>query len=464
MSDKLQVLSPYDGSLIEELSMHGPSDVEQALAKAKSLFDNRDGWLPKHERIAILERAAKIMIQRREELTTIAAQEGGKPYVDSLVEVDRAINGLKIAVEELSNFGGVEIAMGLNKSSVNRRAHTVKEPIGVVASVSAFNHPLNLIVHQTIPALAVGAPVIVKPALTTPRSCIAFVNILKEAGLPAGWCEYLLTDNESSEKLVTDARINFFSFIGSAKVGWYLRSKLAAGTRCALEHGGAAPALVDKTANLDEIIDPLIKGGFYHSGQVCVSVQRIFAHEEIVDDLVQRMIPKVENLRVGDPLDKDIDCGPLILPREVDRVERWVDEAVNEGAQLLIGGKRINDYSFQPTLLLNPSASSKVSREEIFGPVVCIYPYSDYREAIRLANDLPYSFQASVFTNDYDTAIDASNRLSAAAVMINDHTAFRVDWMPFGGWDASGLGIGGIKYSMEDMSREKLLVFKSKYL
>ncbi|MEM9328374.1 MAG: aldehyde dehydrogenase family protein, partial [Bacteroidota bacterium] len=349
-------------------------------------------------------------------------------------------------------------------ASTQRMAFTIKEPIGVAVAVSAFNHPLNLIVHQTVPAIAVGAPVIVKPALTTPRSCIAFVNLLKEAGLPDGWCEYLLTSTEDSEKLVTDDRINFFSFIGSAKVGWYLRSKLSPGTRCALEHGGAAPAVIDRTAKVDDIITPLMKGGFYHSGQVCVSVQRVFAHEEIVDALVQRMIEQVEKLRMGDPKEEEVDCGPLILPREVDRVEQWVSEAVDEGAQLLIGGKRMNESFYEPTLLLNPSPRSKVSREEIFGPVVCIYTYTDLDKAIQQANDLPYAFQASIFTNDLEVALSTSKGLNAAAVMINDHTAFRVDWMPFGGRDHSGLGMGGIKYSMEDMSREKMLVFKSKNL
>ena len=464
MSEKLQIQSPYDLSVIDEIAMHSANDVEKALSVAKNHFDDRSKWLPKHERIAILERAMIIMENVKEELTITAASEGGKPYVDSKVEVDRAINGLKIAIEEMSQSGGEEIPMGHTPSSVNRMAFTRREPIGVVASVSAFNHPLNLIVHQVIPALAVGAPAIVKPALTTPLSCIRLVNILKEAGLPDGWVEYLITNNQDSEKLVTDDRINFFSFIGSAKVGWMLRAKLSPGTRCALEHGGAAPAIIDKDVNLDEIVPSLMKGGFYHSGQVCVSVQRIFAHEDIVDELAQRMKAAAEALIVGDPVQSETECGPLILPREVDRVAEWVTEATNEGAQLLTGGAKISDTLYKPTILLNPSSESKVSTQEIFGPVVCIYSYRDIQEAINQSNALPYAFQSSIFTNNLDVAINASQQLNATAVMINDHTAFRVDWMPFGGRDASGLGMGGIRYSMEDMSREKLMVFKSKYL
>lgn len=460
----LTVKAPFDLSVIDEIPMHDGAAVEAAIAKANGLFLDRSKWIPKHERVAILERTMALMEDQKEVLTLLAAEEGGKPYVDSRVEVERAINGIKIAIEEMSHFAGSEVPMGHTASSANRMAFTRKEPIGVVASVSAFNHPLNLIVHQTIPALAVGAPVIVKPALTTPRSCIKFVEILKEAGLPDGWCEYLITSNEDSEQLVTDDRINFFSFIGSARVGWFLRSKLSAGTRCALEHGGAAPAIVDQSADLDEIIPPLMKGGFYHSGQVCVSVQRVFAHHSIANELAQRMASAAQKLVVGDPKSPDTECGPLILPREVERVDQWVQEAVKEGAQLLCGGKKISDTLYVPTVLLNPSAESKVSREEIFGPVVCIYSYENQEKALELANSLPFAFQASVFTKDLDQALDMGHQLNAAAVMINDHTAFRVDWMPFGGRDASGLGMGGIKYSMEDMSREKMLVFKSKRL
>lgn len=464
MSQTLEVLAPFDQRVIDTIAMHNAAEVESALAKAHQLYKDRSSWIPKHERIAILEKAMAIMQSQVEELTLMAAAEGGKPYGDSRVEVFRAINSVKIAIEEMGQFAGEEIPMGHTASSVNRMAFTRKEPIGVVVSVSAFNHPLNLIVHQTIPAIAVGTPVIVKPALTTPRSCIRFVEILKEAGLPDGWCEYLITSNEDAEKLVTDSRVNFFSFIGSARIGWLLRSKLSPGTRCALEHGGAAPAIIDQGVDLDDIVPPLMKGGFYHSGQVCVSVQRVFAHQSIIGELADKMVAAAKKLKVGDPRLPETECGPLILPREVDRVSQWVNEAVNEGAELRCGGRKISESLYEPTLLLNPAHDSKVSREEIFGPVVCLYSYENYEDAIHLANDLPFAFQASVFTQNLDKAIDISQQLNAAAVMINDHTAFRVDWMPFGGRDASGLGMGGIRYSMEDMSREKMIVFKSKHL
>jgi len=237
---------------------------------------------------------------------------------------------------------------------------------------------------------------------------------------------------------------------------------LAPGTRCTLEHGGAAPVIVEPDADFDEMLPALLKGGFYHAGQVCVSVQRVFVHESICESLANQLAEMASNLVVGDPLDENTEVGPLILPREVDRVEEWVNEAVDQGAKLLCGGKRISETCYEPTVLLNPPANVRVSIDEIFGPVVCVYSYSDRDKAIEIANSLDVHFQASVFTKDLDIALDTVKKLNATAVMVNDHTAFRVDWMPFGGRDSSGIGMGGIQYSMHEMTREKLMVIKSK--
>tara|TARA_R110001599_G_scaffold68366_4_gene192577 strand:+ start:520 stop:1920 length:1401 start_codon:yes stop_codon:yes gene_type:complete len=457
----LKVLSPFDLSLIKEIPLVGKEEVEKALSTAYRLFQNQSEWIPAHEKIAILERVIEIMKTRVEELTKTAAQEGGKPYVDSKVEVLRAINGVKLAAEHISQLKGEQIPMGLTKSSENRLAFTTREPIGVVSSISAFNHPLNLIIHQTVTAIAAGCPVIIKPALTTPLSCLAFMEILKEAGLPEGWCQAIICENEAAEKLVVDERVNYFSFIGSAKVGWYLRSKLSPGTRCALEHGGAAPVIVEKDVDFNELLPSLLKGGFYHAGQVCVSVQRVFVRESIAKDVANKLAKAASKLIVGDPLNDQTEVGPLILPREVDRVEQWVNEAVAAGAEVLCGGKRISDTCYEPTVLFNPPADAKVSTLEIFGPVVCVYSYSDREKAIEVANSLDVHFQASVFTKNLDVALDCIKKLNATAVMVNDHTAFRVDWMPFGGRDASGIGMGGIPYTMHEMTREKLMVIKS---
>ena len=460
----IKVNRPHDQSLIQEVPLMDAQTLENIISKAHRLFLNSEQWLPAYERIEILERAAQIMTEQIDTLTKIAAQEGGKPYQDSKVEVLRAVNGVKLAIEHIAQMKGEQIPMGHTRSSSQRLAFTMREPIGLVASVSAFNHPLNLIVHQTVPAIAVGSPVIIKPAKATPLSCFAFMDILKEADLPDGWCTAFIGETELTQKLVTDSRINYFSFIGSAKVGWDLRSKLSPGTRCALEHGGVAPVIVEPDADIDEMLPALLKGGFYHAGQVCVSVQRVFVHEKICDEVAKRLAAMVKELIVGDPLDEKTEVGPLIVPGEVDRVEQWVNEAVEKGAVLLCGGQRLSDFYYAPTVLLNPPEDTKISNQEVFGPVVCLFSYTDRNTAIKQANSLPYAFQASVFTNNLNAGLEIVKKLNATAVIVNDHTAFRVDWMPFGGRDESGIGMGGIPYSMEEMTRTKMMVIKNKYL
>ncbi len=454
----LKVTSPFDGHLIKEIPLMDENQVEKLLATAHALFNDRSKWLPKHQRIEILEKTAQIMSTRVEELTKIATEEGGKPYTDSKVEVLRAINGVKLAAEHIGQIKGEEIPMGLTKASENRMAFTFREPIGVVVSISAFNHPLNLAVHQTVPAIAVGAPVIIKPASSTPLSALNFAKILYEAGLPKDWCKVAVCKSHLAEKMVTDKRVNFFSFIGSAKIGWYLQSKLSPGTRSALEHGGVAPVIIEKDTDIERALPMLVKGGFYHAGQVCVSVQKAFVHEDIVDEFTKKYTQMTSELIVGDPLDPKTEVGPIIDPNELERVEKWVNEAKERGAKILCGGKRLSDSTYAPTVVYNPPDDVMLSQDEVFGPVVCIYPYKNIEEAIAKANSLDVAFQAAIYTQNINTAMDTVNKLNATAVMVNDHTAFRVDWMPFGGRDVSGIGMGGIPYSMHEMTREKLMV------
>lgn len=455
----LQVVQAYDRAPIEEIATDDAAALEAKLQAAEKVFRDRDGWLKPYERMAILRRLAGLLEGKREHFARQIAREGGKPLTDAIVETTRAIDGIHNAVEELRNFAGREIPMGLSPAAANRWAFTTKEPIGIVAAISAFNHPLNLIVHQVVPAIATGCPVIVKPAGTTPLSCRDFVALVHEAGLPEAWCQSFIPEStELAERLATDRRIAFLSFIGSAKVGWYLHAKLAHGARSALEHGGAAPAIVDRSADLDKIIEPLVKGGYYHAGQVCVSTQRIFVHREIVDAFSERLVARVEALRTGDPVLKDTEVGPLIQPREADRVAAWIEEAVKGGAKLATGGKRLSETTLEPTVLLDPAIDAKVSQLEIFGPVVSIYPYAKLDDAIARANALPVAFQASIFAQDIDIALHAAERLDASAVMINDPTTFRTDWMPFAGRRESGYGTGGIPYTMRDMTQEKMIL------
>lgn len=460
VSETLDVVNPYDQTYLGSLPMVAWDDIDKSLTTAHQLFKNRQQWLPAFERIKILNKTALLISQRADELALLIASEGGKPLVDARVEVSRAIDGVALCAKEISNLTGTQIPMDLTQAGAGRVAFTTKEPIGVVVAVSAFNHPLNLIVHQVAPAIAAGCPVLIKPARDTPLSCKAFVDILHKAGLPPQWCRFIMCETSTAEKMITDPRVAFFSFIGSAKIGWMLRAKLAPGTRCALEHGGVAPVIIEESADIAAMLPSLLKGGFYHSGQVCVSVQRIFAPRNQAKAIAEKLADGAAKLIVGNAIDEATECGPLIRPKEVDRVEEWVNEAVSAGATLITGGKRLGNTTYAPTVLFEPPSDAKVSTMEIFGPVVCVYGYDDINQAITQANSLEYAFQASVFTKNLDIAMQAIQALEATAVMVNDHTAFRVDWMPFAGRKQSGYNTGGIAYTMHDMSQDKMAVIK----
>lgn len=458
----LEVRAPYDRAVIGRVDRGGADVVERALETAHALFRDRDAWLPAGRRVEILRRAAALMEERREELALGAAREGGKPLADSLVEADRAIDGVHSCAEHLRTRHGEEVPMALNERSAHKLAYTRHEPIGPVVAFSAFNHPLNLIVHQVGPAVAAGCPCIVKPAEATPLSAFRFVGILREAGLPPEWCQALLTsDLELATEMATDPRVGFFSFVGSAEVGWTLRSKLAPGTRCALEHGGVAPVIVAADADLERAVPALTRAAFYHAGQVCVSAQRIYADADVAPKLAERLTEAAGDMAVGDPTEPATEVGPMIRPDEVERVDGWVGEAVESGAELLGGGETLGETCYAPTVLYDPPDDARVSREEVFGPVVSVYPYGQMDDALERANALPWAFQAAVFSRDLDTSMRAARRLDAAAVMVNEHPAFRVDWMPFAGLRQSGLGTGGIPHTMAEMQVRKMTVVHS---
>src|SRR5215468_11053718 len=393
----LPVYQAFDRVQFAEVATDGAEDLEGKLARASEIFAARDGWLKPHQRVAVLQDLAKRLDVERERFTRLIAREGGKPYTDAAIEVARAIDGVRDGADELRNFGGREIPM----------------------------------------AIATGCPVIVKPANTTPLCCLEFVKLVHAAGLPEALCQsFVPPDNVLAERLALDQRVAFLSFIGSARVGWALRSKLPPGTRCALEHGGSAPVIVDRDVDIEAVVSPIVKGGYYHAGQVCVSVQRIFVHADVYDGFVDELSTRVAKLRVGDPLLPETDVGPLILPKEVERVASWVDEATRAGARVAVGGRALSQTTYQPTVLLEPPPTARVTCEEVFGPVTCVYRFAELDDALERANGLPLAFQASVFTNRLDVALRAAERLDAATVLINDHTAFRSDWMQ------SGYGIG----------------------
>lgn len=461
MSDTtLEVVNPYHLGHIGQVPQSEWAAADSWLQGADALHRDRAGRPEAHARQAILERAQVLMRERFDTLAYQIANEGGKPLVDARVEVTRAIDGMGLCIKQLLHAGSSDVPMDLTAAGAGRLAFLQREPIGPVVAVSAFNHPLNLIVHQVAPAVAVGCPVIVKPADDTPLSALAFVDILHEAGLDEAWCRFIACDLDTAEKLVTDARVAFLSFIGSARVGWMLRSKLAPGARCALEHGGAAPVIVDETADVDTMIPLLSKGGFYHAGQVCVSVQRVFAPPTQARGIAEALAAQASKLVVGDAVEEATEVGPLIRPREVDRVEEWVQEAVDGGATVITGNKRLGDTTFAPTVVLDPPEGCRLSTQEIFGPVVAVYSSKSLDDSIARANALPWAFQASCFTNRLDHAMKCVQELDASAVMVNDHTAFRVDWMPFAGRRQSGYGVGGIGFTMHDMTQEKMAVVK----
>ena len=369
----LKVYSPYDRHQIDEVPLLNEQEVLAALQRAIDLFNDPKRKLPRYKRIAILEKTFELLTQQQEQLAQIAAAEGGKPIQDSRVEMARALQGIKIAIAEIEREGGKQIPMDVTQAGDHRLAFTTREPKGIVLAISAFNHPINLIIHQVIPAIATGCPVLVKPASSTPRSCLKIIEALYTAGLPPEWCQPLICPSSIIEKLAANSAISFLSFIGSAAVGWHLQSQLAPGVTCALEHGGVASVIIEADADIDDALPLLVKGGYYHAGQVCVSVQRIFIEQSIAKSFTTRFVNAVKQLKVGDPLDEATEVGPLINPQEVIRVDNWIKEAVADGGQLLCGGKAISETCYAPTVVFNPPQGSQLSRLEVFGPLLFVY-------------------------------------------------------------------------------------------
>jgi acyl-CoA reductase-like NAD-dependent aldehyde dehydrogenase len=458
----LSLYNPWDKQCIATLPFNTASDVEAALSKAHNLFEIQKQRLFPYQRIEILKRFYALMEKNEGPLLETAIQEGGKPRRDSKVEFTRALKGIELAIGEINHLGGASIPMGLTESSKGRIAFTQGEPIGLVLAISAFNHPINLLIHQVITALAAGCPVLVKPSLKTPLTCLSIANLLYEAGLPEQWLQVLLLPDSLTEKLAGDPRIKFLNFIGSAKVGWKLKSQLAPGTRCTLEHGGLAPVVVQSSVSPLEIGPALMTSSFYHSGQVCVSTQRIFVHESQEEAFCDVFKTLAEKLICDDPQLETTEIGPVITEEALLRIEETVQNALEQGAKLIAGGRRMGAVHYAPTVLWNPPQHCHVSKEEVFGPVVALYPYKNLKEALAQANDSLYPFQAAVFAKDLDFALEAAQGLKANAVMINDTTAFRTDWMPFGGREQAGEGLGGISYAMREMTQEKLWVINNK--
>jgi acyl-CoA reductase-like NAD-dependent aldehyde dehydrogenase len=454
-----EVKEPYSGNVMGKVELLSEEGLNAALDIAGAA-SARHALAP-YERARILKAVSQAIAERAEHFALLIAREGGKPLQDARVEVERASQTLLLCSEEATRNPGREIPMGSTPRSHGRLAMTTREPIGVVLAFSAFNHPLNLLAHQVGPAVAAGCPVLIKPAPATPICCMALVELFREAGLPDELLIPIPCTNEQAAQLAGDSRMALFSFIGSSKVGWKLRSTLAPGVRCVLEHGGAAPVIVHDDADLSKVVPALLRGGYYHAGQVCVSVQRVFAHHHIKRELVDRLNEGAAELIVGDPTDEKTQVGPLIRAQEIERINAWAGEADKQGGEITCGGRGLANQCYSPTVIVDAPGSTKVMNEEIFGPVICVNGYRKIEEPVQWSNRLPWAFQAGVFTNSLTIGLKVSQELAAAAVMINDHSAFRIDSMPFGGHGESGLTLGGVAGAVKEMSREKMIVFKS---
>ncbi len=457
----LTVKNPSTGREITTLEADTGETAARKLESAWRRFKDRGQHLPLHQRVEILERLVTLMERDADSFAITIAEDGGKPLADARVETARAIIGVRMAIQSASEHHGRVIPLGHQASSAGRISFTQKYPRGVVLAFSAFNHPLNLIVHQVIPAFAAGCPCVVKPAADTPLSCLKLIETMYEAGVPEDYASCVITDDmEVAGEMVRSSKIAFFAFIGSARVGWLLRSQVQPGVRCALEHGGVAPCIVTDTADLASAIPSITKGGFYHAGQVCVSTQRIYVDRSIFDEFVSLLCAAVNELKVGDASDAATEVGPLIRPAEADRVDEWVREAESLGGKVVAGGVRLEGNFYQPTVILSPPIEARVSSQEVFGPVVCVYPYDSLDKALEAVNIYPHAFQAAIYTSELAAMYAAYDAFDASAVMVNDHTAFRDDGMPFAGLSGSGLGVGGIPYTIEEMQFEKMMVLK----
>ena len=454
--------SPYDGELVAWVETADLDQAQSGLECAYRLFRDRDRWLSRAERIGILERAARLTLREKESLATITTRESGKPFRHTQDEAQMIIQSLRACVDYLRSEAGEVIPMGNTAGSSRRMAVTQCEPIGVVVVASEEGYPFNLIFEQVAAAVAAGCPVIVNPASDTPLSTLMFADILQRAGLPSGRCQVLVTeDQEVTESLVTDSRVGLLSFAGSPQLGWKFRSLLAPGSRCVLDLGGVAPNILMPDANWDHALKRIAQGGFCYAGQKRGSAQRVYVPDAHAREFAAALAMRAADLPVGDPMDAATQIGPLIRPADTRLIDKWINDAVERGAELMTGGSPIADTLYEPTVLFNPPSDAKVSRHEIEGPVVCIYGYSDLDEAIRLANDLPFAHQAAVFTENLDAALRIFRRIDASAVMVNEHTAYRCERMPFSGLRQSGLGVNGIPYSIENMQVSKLLLLHS---
>ncbi|MDQ6600951.1 aldehyde dehydrogenase family protein [Bacillus salipaludis] len=449
--------SPYSGETIAEIPIATAEDVEQAIQAAEQAKKVM-AEMPAFERANILEALARKLEERSDEAAKIIALEAAKPFTTAKGEVERTIETYKFAAEEAKRIHGETIPLDAAKGGVNRLGYTVREPIGIIGAITPFNFPMNLVAHKVGPAIAAGNTIVLKPATQTPLSSLFIAELLEEAGLPKGALNVVTgAGRVVGDKLVTDPRVSMITFTGSPSVGIGIRNK-AGLKRVTLELGSNAAVIIDRNVDIDKIISRCVTGAFSNQGQVCISLQRVYVHEDVYDSFVERFVDATKKLSLGDPLNPGTDVSALISPNDVKRTLLWIDEAKQAGATIATGGVAEGNI-VHPTVILNADRQLKVSCQEVFAPIVLVNKVKSVDEAIALVNDSNYGLQAGIYTNDVDTALDASEKLHVGGVMINDIPTFRVDNMPYGGVKESGTGREGLKYAVEEMTEMKLVVW-----
>jgi acyl-CoA reductase-like NAD-dependent aldehyde dehydrogenase len=455
------VTNPYDESVVGLTWMAGEAEFEQAASAAVAAAPVMRA-LPTFERAAILDKVSFILAHRRDEIGRVLAGEAGKPIRDALSEVDRAAMTFHVAGEEARRLGGEVIPLDLATHGKNRIGVVRRFPIGPVAAIAPFNFPLNLSAHKVAPAVAAGNPIVLKPASKTPLAALFLASALEDAGLPVGALSILPMPRELGDRLVTDERFKLLTFTGSSAVGWAMKAR-AGKKKVVLELGGNAGVIVEPTADQAFAAKRIVTGGFAFAGQSCISVQRVFVHDQIYDAFARALVERVQALVVGDPLDTRTDVGPMIDTGEVDRVEAWVNEAVAAGARVLTGGVRVSASVYAPTILDQVPDTAKVCAQEVFAPLIGLYRYSDFGEAMAAINRSRYGLQAGVFTTDLNHTLAAFDTLEVGGVIINDVPTWRIDHMPYGGVKDSGVGREGPRYAIEEMTEPKLLVINREF-
>jgi acyl-CoA reductase-like NAD-dependent aldehyde dehydrogenase len=451
----LEVRSPFDDAVVAELGVPTEADVEEAVATASSTFEESPK-LSVAARSTALDHISRRLDETQEENARLIAAEGGKPLKWARVEAARAVSTFRWASETLRH--GTDEAMRLDTEAAfgSRLGILRRFPIGPVLGITPFNFPLNLVAHKVAPALAVGAPIVVKPASATPIGALRLAEFFDETDLPKGMYQVLPVSSKVADAMARDDRFRKISFTGSAGIGWYLKG-LDPKKKVTLELGGNAGVIVHSDADLDLAAQRIAFGGYYQAGQSCISVQRVLVASEVYDDFAARLTKQVEQLKVGDPMDETVDVGPVITQSEVDRIAEWVREAEAQGAEVLTGGTADGPF-FAPTLISQTTPQMKVRCEEVFGPVCTITPYQTFDEALAEVNDSKYGLQAGVFTNDINRAFEAHRTLEVGGVIVNDVSAFRADQMPYGGSKESGFGREGLRFAMEEMTEPRIMV------